>query len=129
MLLYRWDVLFCACIEVLTRSSGNQGNIGGREGALRGTKQRQNGAHYKTRGLRHLCFSPNITSAMKHGRWKKHMACMRTKKNAYKILIGKSESGFSLDDPRVYGRIILKWIFQNYDWIHLTRHRDDWRIP
>jgi hypothetical protein len=47
--------------------------------------------------------------------------------NAYKILVGKSESKNHLEDIRVNWRMILKWILQNRmaasGWIHLKRWR------
>jgi hypothetical protein len=39
--------------------------------------------------------------------------------------------GDYLEDPRVDGRIILKWIFKRWDgdmdWIYLAQERDRWR--
>jgi hypothetical protein len=39
--------------------------------------------------------------------------------------------GDHLEDPRVDGRIILKWIFERLDggmdWINLAQDRDRWR--
>jgi hypothetical protein len=37
-----------------------------------------------------------------------------------------------LEDPGIDGRIILKWIFQNWnrgmDWIDVAQDRDRWRV-
>jgi hypothetical protein len=47
-------------------------------------------------------------------------------RNAYKILVRKSEGMNPLDRPGVYERKILIWIFkkEGMDWIQLARDRD-----
>jgi hypothetical protein len=37
-------------------------------------------------------------------------------KNAYSILVGKSEGKISSKGPRVDGRIILKWVLGKQSW-------------
>jgi hypothetical protein len=45
-------------------------------------------------------------------RWARHAACLRAK-NAYRILMGKSEGNKPLGRLDVGGRIILKWILES----------------
>jgi hypothetical protein len=33
----------------------------------------------------------------------------------YRVLVGKPEGRDHLDDPGVYGRIMLRWIFRKWD--------------
>jgi len=46
--------------------------------------------------------------------------------------VTKHEGKDILEDPEVDGRIILKWIFRNWNegkhWIDLAPHRDRWRV-
>jgi hypothetical protein len=42
--------------------------------------------------------------------WAGHGACMREIRNAYKILVGKSERKRPRGILGVYGKVILKWI-------------------
>jgi hypothetical protein len=47
------------------------------------------------------------------------------------FLGGDLREGDHVGDPRVDGRIILKWIFNKWhggmDWIELAQNRDRWR--
>jgi hypothetical protein len=45
-------------------------------------------------------------------------------KGVYRVLVGKSEGKDHLEDPEVYGRIILRWIFRNFC---LSQERSSWR--
>jgi hypothetical protein len=48
-----------------------------------------------------------------------------------RFLMGKPEGRRHLEDPVVDGRMILKWIFENWDggmdWIDLAQDRNRWR--
>jgi hypothetical protein len=37
-------------------------------------------------------------------------------RGAYRILVGRPEGRNHLEDPGVDGRIILKWIFKEWNW-------------
>jgi len=51
--------------------------------------------------------------------WAVHVARMGYRIDVYRILVGKPEGERdNLKDPGVDGRIILKWIFRNWDWGH-----------
>jgi hypothetical protein len=56
---------------------------------------------------------------------------MGEKRGAYRILVGRPEGRHHLGDRGIDGRIILKWIFKNWngrmDWIELAQDRDRWR--
>jgi len=57
-----------------------------------------------------------------------HVACMREKRNAYGVLVGKPEGMRPPGRQRQGKRIILTWILMKYkgvDWIHVT-HRHNW---
>jgi hypothetical protein len=55
---------------------------------------------------------------------------MGEKRGAYRILVGRPEGSNNLGDPGLDRRIILKWIFKNWDggmdWIELVQDRDRW---
>ena len=41
---------------------------------------------------------------------------VRERRGAFRALMGKSEGRNDLEDPGIDGRIILKWIFEKWDW-------------
>jgi hypothetical protein len=61
-----------------------------------------------------LYSSPSIIRMIKPGRMRRtgHVARMGTKRNTYRILVGKSHQ-------HVCGRIILKWISDRFEWYGL----------
>jgi len=64
-------------------------------------------------------------------RWEGHIACMGERRGVYRVLVGKPEGRNHLDDLVIGGRIILKWIFRNWDegmdWIDLAQDMDRWQ--
>jgi hypothetical protein len=48
-------------------------------------------------------------------RWAAHVVCIVERRDVYKILMGKPEEKRPFGDPGLSGRIILKWIFRNWD--------------
>jgi hypothetical protein len=56
---------------------------------------------------------------------------MGERRGAYRVLVGKPERRNHLEDPGVDGRIILKWVIEQWyggmDWIGLAQDRDRWR--
>jgi hypothetical protein len=55
---------------------------------------------------------------------------MGAKRNAYRLLVGKSEAKRSLGRQDVGGWIILGWILERSDgvnWIGLAKDRNRWR--
>ena len=67
--------------------------------------------------LNDLYCSPNIVWVIKWRkmRWVGHVARMGERRGVYRVLVGKSEGRDHLRDPRVDGRIILRWIFKKWD--------------
>jgi hypothetical protein len=67
--------------------------------------------------LFNLYFSPNIFRVIKSRRmrWVGHVARMGERRGVYMVLVGKPEERDHLVDPRVDGRIILRWIFGKWD--------------
>jgi hypothetical protein len=64
-------------------------------------------------------------------RWLGHVTRMGEKRNAYRVLVGKTEVKKPHEDTDVDGRIILKWMLDisdgSIDRIHLAYDRDQWR--
>jgi hypothetical protein len=64
-------------------------------------------------------------------RWAVNIVRMGEKRIAYMILVGRPEGRHHLGDPGVDGRIILKWIFKEWDggkdWIELDQDTDRWQ--
>jgi hypothetical protein len=48
-------------------------------------------------------------------RWAGHVARIWERRGAYRVLVGKPEGKDHLGDLDVDGRIILRWIFKNWD--------------
>jgi hypothetical protein len=85
-------------------------------------------------GLRDLYTSPSIIGIIKSRRmrWAGHVARMGEKRNAYKLLVGKTEGRRPLGIPR------RRWVGNNrmnlgeigwddVDWIDLAQDRNRWR--
>jgi hypothetical protein len=49
-------------------------------------------------------------------RWAWHVAHMRQKRSAYRVLVGKLRLRDHLEGPDVDVRLILKWIFRKLNW-------------
>jgi hypothetical protein len=60
-------------------------------------------------------------------RWAGHVARMVEVRNAYSILVGKSEGMRPLGRPRRRWEDNIKMDLGDIDWIHLARDRDTWR--
>ena len=62
-------------------------------------------------------FSPNIVWAIKSRRmrWAGHVALMRERRGAHRVLMGKPGGKRPLGDPGVDGRTILRCIFRKWD--------------
>jgi hypothetical protein len=60
--------------------------------------------------------------------WAGHVACMGEQRGAYRVLIGIPDGKRPFGRPAADGKIILKWMFKNWnegmDWIHLAQYRD-----
>jgi hypothetical protein len=84
--------------------------------------------------LHDLCSSPSIIRIIKarRMRWAGHVARMREKRNAYRLLVGKTEGRRPLGRPR------RRWLdnirmdlvevgWGDVDWSGLTQDRGRWR--
>jgi len=64
-------------------------------------------------------------------RWAGHVARLRARRNAYRILVGKPDWKKPLGRPGVDGSVVLKRVFKKrgggMDWIDLRQDRDRWR--
>ena len=47
-------------------------------------------------------------------RWVGHVARMGDRRGAHRVLVAKSWEDYSLEEPGVDGRIILKWILDKW---------------
>jgi hypothetical protein len=64
--------------------------------------------------------------------WAGHVASMGERREAYRVLVGKSQGTDDLKYPGVGDRIILKGIFEKWnggmDWIELAQDRNRWWV-
>jgi hypothetical protein len=62
--------------------------------------------------------SPDITGVIKSRimRWSGHVACMRDRREAHRVLRGDPRERDHLEDVDIDRRIILKWIFRMWCW-------------
>jgi hypothetical protein len=60
-------------------------------------------------------------------RWTGHVARMREKRNAYRILVGKPEGKRPLGRPRRRWEDNIRTDRIGMDWIDLAQDRDQWR--
>ena len=67
--------------------------------------------------LNDLYSTPSIVQVLKSRRmrWVGLVACMGKRISVYKVLVENPEGKNHLEDPGVGGRIILRWIFKNWD--------------
>jgi hypothetical protein len=83
--------------------------------------------------LNDLYSSPNIIRFIKSRRmrWAGHVAHMGKREVHTGFWWGDLRESDHLGDPGIDGRIILKWIFKQWDggmdWIELAQDRDRWR--
>jgi uncharacterized membrane protein YedE/YeeE len=47
-------------------------------------------------------------------RWEGHVACLGDRRDAYRVLVGKSEGKNHSEYPDVDERMILRWIFRKW---------------
>jgi hypothetical protein len=81
-----------------------------------------------------LYCSPSVIRIIKSRRmrWAGHVACMREKRNAYRILVGKLEGKRPIGRPRCRWENNIKMDLREIgwggmDWIDLAQDRDQWR--
>ena len=67
--------------------------------------------------LNDLFSSPNIGRVIKSRRMRRawHVARMGDRIGVYRVLVGKPEERDHLEDPGLYGRIILSWTSRKWD--------------
>jgi hypothetical protein len=77
---------------------------------------------------------PNIVRVIKprRTRWARHVARLGEGRGVYRVLVGNLRERGYLEEPDVYGRIILrwdfrKWIYGSMNWIELAQDRNSWR--
>ena len=78
--------------------------------------------------LNDLYCSPNIVWVNKSRKMKLsgHVARMRERKGAYRVLVGKSEGKRPLKRPRHRRKYNIKMNLLEANWIELAQHRDRW---
>jgi len=61
--------------------------------------------------------SPNDIRVIKSRRmgWAGHIAGMGERRDVYRVLVGKHEERYHLEDLGADGRIIIRWIFRKWD--------------
>ena len=64
-----------------------------------------------------LYSSPNIVWVIKSRRmrWAGHVACIGERRGIYSVLVGKPEGKITWENPSVDERIILRWVFRQWD--------------
>ena len=79
--------------------------------------------------LNDLCCAHNIVEVMKSRRMRLagHVARIRERRGAYRVLVGNLRARDNLENPGVDVRIVLKWMFRKWDWIDLSQYWDRWR--
>jgi hypothetical protein len=84
--------------------------------------------------LHNLYCSPSIIRMIKSGRmkWTGHVARMREKRNAYRILVGNPEGKRPLGRPRRRWKDNIRMDLREIgwdcmDWIDLAQDRDQWK--
>jgi hypothetical protein len=66
--------------------------------------------------LNDLYSSPNIVPVIKSRmRWAEHVARMGERRIAYRVLVGNLRERDHLGDPGVDMRIVIRWIFRNWN--------------
>ena len=67
--------------------------------------------------LNDLYSSPNIVRLIKSRRmrWAGHVARMEEGRGVHKVLVGKTEGKSHWGDQDLDGRVILRWIFRNWE--------------
>jgi hypothetical protein len=82
---------------------------------------------------RNLCISLNIIRVMTLRRMRSvgYEAEIGDRRNAYNILVGKSEGKRLLGRPRcrwevIIGMDLTETMWQDKDWIHSAQNRDNW---
>jgi len=60
--------------------------------------------------------------------WAGHVARMKERRGAYRVVVGKMGEGDHSEDPDVDWRLILRWISRKWDGgMDLAQDRDRWR--
>ena len=72
--------------------------------------------------LSDLYASPNIVQVIKlrRMRWAGHVARMYERRGECRMFMGKPEGKNHFEDPRIDGRILLRWFFRKWDVVAWT---------